>query len=333
MVYKLLACGGTFDHFHKGHREFIIFATSVAEHVTIGITSDEYIKKHKKNELIEPFLKRESEVKDFIASKKLLHKVTLVSLDDAFGPTLNETIPFDSLLVSKNTLQGAEELNKARLRIGLQKLIVLTVNDVLTNGVMVSSSAIRNGKMDREGNLYIEPSMKQRSFKITLLLRQLLKMPLGELITDFDSYIEKQDKSFFKHAITVGDAVTKTFNDNKINHKLSVIDFSVNRVMQYISTKQLGFKGTEKRFSAKNPPGFITGELLSAIELSLEQKENNIVLQVIGEEDLAVLPIILLAPLGDTVYYGQPNKGVVKVEITESKKNEVKDFFMRFERQ
>jgi len=44
-----------------------------------------------------------------------------------------------------------------------------------------------------------------------------------------------------------------------------------------------------------------------------------------GEEDLAALPAILLAPEGSVVLYGQPDEGVVFVSITKSKKEEILD--------
>ena len=34
-----------------------------------------------------------------------------------------------------------------------------------------------------------------------------------------------------------------------------------------------------------------------------------------GEEDLAVIPLVLLSPLGTKVIYGQPNKGAVLVNV------------------
>ena len=42
MEYKLVASGGTFDHFHKGHREFLKKQLEISERVLIGITSDKF---------------------------------------------------------------------------------------------------------------------------------------------------------------------------------------------------------------------------------------------------------------------------------------------------
>lgn len=45
------------------------------------------------------------------------------------------------------------------------------------------------------------------------------------------------------------------------------------------------------------------------------------VILVSGEEDLAVIPCILLSPLETLVLYGQPDKGMVEIEVTLEIKN------------
>jgi hypothetical protein len=43
-----------------------------------------------------------------------------------------------------------------------------------------------------------------------------------------------------------------------------------------------------------------------------------------GEEDLAVIPAVVEAPLGAAVVYGQPNKGMVIIAITQERKKKAK---------
>ena len=48
-------------------------------------------------------------------------------------------------------------------------------------------------------------------------------------------------------------------------------------------------------------------------------------IEVEGEEDLAALAAIYLAPPDVTIIYGLPNKGVVVVKATEAHKAQVKE--------
>jgi len=52
----------------------------------------------------------------------------------------------------------------------------------------------------------------------------------------------------------------------------------------------------------------------------IRQRGEKEVICVSGQEDLAVLPAILLAPMGSFVIYGQPGQGFVVVEVLEKTK-------------
>lgn len=80
--------------------------------------------------------------------------------------------------------------------------------------------------------------------------------------------------------------------------------------------------------SVDNPAGIITDELIRTLcEAFASEKLLRIFVRG-GEEDLATLPVILLAPPGGSVVlYGQPDEGVVFVEVTEKKKEEIRALF------
>jgi uncharacterized protein (UPF0218 family) len=59
----------------------------------------------------------------------------------------------------------------------------------------------------------------------------------------------------------------------------------------------------------KNPAGTITDELISALEHAVRNPPSTIIVD--GEEDLAVIPLVLTAHDGAIILYGQPRKGVV----------------------
>lgn len=49
MQFKTIVCGGTFDHLHRGHIDFILFCFKLGEKVIIGLTSDIFVSKYKNN--------------------------------------------------------------------------------------------------------------------------------------------------------------------------------------------------------------------------------------------------------------------------------------------
>ncbi len=67
-----------------------------------------------------------------------------------------------------------------------------------------------------------------------------------------------------------------------------------------------------------NPPGQITPMLARGILLALRQ--HLIYIFVDGEEDLAAVVLLMLLPLGSSIYYGQPHEGLVRWEVTEDAK-------------
>ena len=126
MVNNLIVCGGTFDHFHQGHKEFLKYAFSLGKNIIIGITGDSYIlhskSKIKNPRFIESFRKRKQSVSEFIKLQKISDKVKLVKIDDSLGPTLSKDLLIDAIVVSKDTKKGAEIINQERANLDLPPL-------------------------------------------------------------------------------------------------------------------------------------------------------------------------------------------------------------------
>jgi uncharacterized protein (UPF0218 family) len=77
-----------------------------------------------------------------------------------------------------------------------------------------------------------------------------------------------------------------------------------------------------------NPAGTLTPELYNIFEtIKIPAK-----IIVEGEDDLATLPAVLTAPIGSIVAYGQPNEGMILVEVDEQKKREFRKLFDLFGR-
>ena len=77
----------------------------------------------------------------------------------------------------------------------------------------------------------------------------------------------------------------------------------------------------------KNPAGTISNSLILALKKCIKRKKGWI--EIGGEEDLAVLPALAYAPLGRTLLYGQPNEGIVWVEVDEKMRKFAKNMIAR----
>ncbi len=314
--FKKTLLGGTFDHFHKGHEEFIKFALSLSKELVIGLTSDEYTKIFK-GEYLENYDKRKKTLEEFIKGEDAVDRVNILKINDVYGPSISAEHEFDALIIVEKTKKGAVTLNLKRRELGFLPLDVIVSPSIKAeDGEIISSSRIRAGKIDRAGKIFINPKWLDHGLIIPESIKKELRKPLGELIIgdalgDIKGVI-----------ITVGDVSSKRFNDKSMNQKISVVDFSIGREIKFSEISEIGFSGKEEIIKVNNPAGKITPGLFKAIDEALSKK-GRVIIEVAGEEDLSVLPAILAAPLGLTVFYGQPKEGIVRVEVTEDLKEKV----------
>ena len=122
--------------------------------------------------------------------------------------------------------------------------------------------------------------------------------------------------------ISVGDIVTFNLLSAGLVPNISFVDDRTKRVRApdkiMDGTKHPRFKTIQ----VENPSGTITEGLMRELSKALES-DNPIRILVKGEEDLAALPAIALAPISSVVIYGLPDEGAVSVIVTESKKKEI----------
>ena len=144
-----------------------------------------------------------------------------------------------------------------------------------------------------------------------------MKTPLGILLPigqDNKENIQKYllDESYI---ITVGDRTTEKMIEYGIIPSLQIIDGFEKR-------KQREFPklGNASELMIDNPAAEITLQSIEIIKKAFEMTAP-IRLIVNGEEDLLVLPVCIHAPKNSVVLYGQPNKGLVLVEITTEIRN------------
>lgn len=327
--YKLIGCGGTFDLFHKGHRSFLRFGLNNAEKLLIGIASDAYAAGRKKH-AIEPYEARRQAVENFLKDENAEGRFEILLLDSVYIPKEWENEPIDALLVTPESLPGAEEINRKRLQEKREVLnIIPTPLSLDQDGGVISSSRIREGQIDREGLLWIEKAWYVRTLLLPSSLRDSLRVPFGEII---DAAVYDFSGDEVDHLIAVGDVTTMLLHKRNIVPQLSVVDLLVEREQRFKTVEEMGLKTVSLTYSVQNTPGLISPEVFERVRDAFIEiaRGRTILLHVIGEEDLTVLPILLHAPLGWILCYGQPQAGTVKVIVTEEIKKRCREMLRNF---
>lgn len=326
MKYKHLALGGTFDLLHRGHRQFLISAFKYADKITIGITSDS-MATSKGKPPIDDFRKRRAIVVKFLKSQHF-KKWRIIELNDAFGIAADDK-DIDAILVSAETKPAAVQINRVRVKAKLSPLQIISVGMVLaTDGKRISTGRIKDGEINREGLSYLAELTRCQKFLLPDFLRGELAKAAGEVFESFDKSIGKINT--IERIFVVGDASVYNFLKIGIVPDLSVIDFKIERKNVYQKIEDLGFGKGQKYTTVNNDAGTITIDLVIKLFKALSKKQN--VVRVIGEEDLAVLPLVLMAPLGSTVVYGLRGQGLVAVNVSEKTKSKFFEILELFEK-
>jgi len=150
--------------------------------------------------------------------------------------------------------------------------------------------------------------------------RRLFKDPFGTLYPGIEAVLPHLAG---RTVYSVGDVVTHSLQKNGIVPAIAVID---GQTMRSPCDRLPEVKGTCIR--VKNPPGTITDELVLALTDALSRAPATILVE--GEEDLAVIPLVIAAPESSVVLYGQPHEGVVLRTIDKAAKETARTFLEQF---
>ena len=165
---------------------------------------------------------------------------------------------------------------------------------------------------------------------LQVAMRAELKRPLGHLFRGQSAETVLKLKEFLKKRETplfavVGDFTAKNILAASLEPDIVVVDHRIMRI-----TVDPLDHGTRRIINTENAQGTIDAEAWNALEEAVILKSDASVI-VEGEEDLLVLPLISLMPLGSVIVYGQPREGLVVVEVTEEMKRWNEDFLTRME--
>lgn len=326
--YPLVATGGTFDRFHKGHAALLDKAFEVGEKVIIGVTSEDMVQKEGKvlGKYVLPYSDRISDVNRFLKEKGFWGREIISELNDVYGPTVLEG-DLGAVICTRETRSGAVAINKARKKSGLRKASIVECTFISsTDGYHISSTRIRLGEINRQGEIFIDnPSSK----KLPEDLRSLLSRPIDMVYPNINQVVKNIDNSVM--VISVGDVVYRELSLVSVIPDIALLDLKVNRI-------EVGDSNITSDFTVHNEPGIISKQLLESIKKAVKRKikdNKKSVIKVIGEEDLAVIPAILASPLNSIILYGQPalhgiENGVVRVLVTEENKKWAQELLKKF---
>lgn len=154
-------------------------------------------------------------------------------------------------------------------------------------------------------------------------LRDSLKDPFGSVYTDAKTVVDLVDSML----VTVGDVVTYECERVGRVPDVAVVDERTKRTPVRAEIKDaLG----DADVVVENPAGAISEAVLVALRDAVGAHEP-VRIRVVGEEDLVTLPAIIVAPLGASVVYGQPNEGMVLVEVTAPARQRAREIIDRMD--
>lgn len=324
--------GGTFDRFHRGHQKLVTTAFEQSEKVIIGIATDELFKNKSFANLIEDYQTREQSVSHFLSQQSLENRFEIVPIHDFYGTSLTDR-NLDAIFITESNKENVAKMNEEREKLGFTMLQIITVPYVFGNdNLVISSERIRKGEIDREGNSYVKLFVTQEVFILPESAREDLRHPIGVIEKDMQEVVSRLESNTM--LIAVGDIVAESVAKIAKPAAISVIDGKTRRHQIDLSegVNLLHLEGV--KIHVDNPAGTITKKGALSLQKAFadfEMTQRKQLIVVSGEEDLLAIPAILFAPLNAAVLYGQFDKGIVVVQVTEQNKKRVYDLFGKFQ--
>jgi uncharacterized protein (UPF0218 family) len=156
---------------------------------------------------------------------------------------------------------------------------------------------------------------------LTEAQRQLLKRPLGELVSGTTAECNRVLREVVAkekpvRLILVGDAVARNASQMGMMPDVMIIDNREKR------RKANPFSYTAKHvLRTRNLPGTIESGAWEVVEEAIRKGNSAVIVE--GEEDLLALVAALSSPDGSLVVYGQPGEGIVLVRVSATEKRKI----------
>ena len=129
--YDRICLGGTFDNLHIGHKALLGEALRrCKKRMTIGVTAANMIQNKVLWEHIAPVEERITKLQEYLMSERSDLEYNIVPITDPFGPAIVDE-SLECIVVSKETIRGANKINEIRLQKLMNPLAVVVVDLVM----------------------------------------------------------------------------------------------------------------------------------------------------------------------------------------------------------
>lgn len=307
MRFNLVAVAGTFDHLHLGHDQLLQTAKKDGRRFIVGLCRQSMLKNKTFRQSLESYAVRRQAIAEFNPDR-------IIPLTDIYGPAATNP-SFETIVCSPLTRPNVDKINQKRRSNNLNYLSIIEIPLVnSSDGQPLSSTRIRQGLVNRQGLVYLD--LFQHNLSLPETQRRYFQKPFGQIVAEI------VPPKYF--CIAVGDIAAISLLKQKITPDLAIVDLKTRRQPAFANLQSLGLK---PGLLANNPPAFITADLAEKILACLSQKIPTLLVD--GEEDLAVLPAVLLSPLKTEIYYGS-YQGLVKIIVTEKTKQKAQNLLKKF---
>ena len=165
---------------------------------------------------------------------------------------------------------------------------------------------------------------------LPISMRKELKDPIGQLLKGEPSETVVMLKELLCRLsppmfAVVGDFTAANIIEADIHTNIIIIDHRTMR--EEVDPMEHGERTV---LNTVNPAGSITSDAWDILDHAVTlNSEVSVIVE--GEEDLLVLPLIVMMPVGSVIVYGQPHEGMVAIKVTCKLKEWTQDFLTRME--